>query len=116
MRLRRLSLRNHRNYAQLDLTPGEGVNVFIGANGQGKTNLLEAISFLAPGRGTVVTGIPVAGQLAEDEAVEIFPHRWRTRVRGIQVHHRDATTARSGPGACPSTTGRSSGSLDCRTS
>ena len=47
MRLRRLLLRNHRNYAQLDLAPGPGVNVFIGANGQGKTNLLEAVAMLA---------------------------------------------------------------------
>ena len=47
MRLSRLRLQNHRNYAQLELTPGPGVNVFIGPNGQGKTNLLEAIYFLA---------------------------------------------------------------------
>ena len=47
MRLRSLRLRNHRNYSQLDLAPGPGVNVFIGANGQGKTNLLEAIAMLA---------------------------------------------------------------------
>ena len=47
MLLRRLELRNHRNYAYLNLTPGPGVNVFIGANGQGKTNLLEAVAMLA---------------------------------------------------------------------
>lgn len=47
MRLRRLRLRNHRNYSQLDLAPGPGVNVFIGPNGQGKTNLLEAVAMLA---------------------------------------------------------------------
>ena len=47
MRLRSLRLRNHRNYAQLDLVPGAGVNIFIGANGQGKTNLLEAVAMLA---------------------------------------------------------------------
>ena len=47
MRLRLLRLRNHRNYRQLDLTPGEGVNVFIGSNGQGKTNLLESVAMLA---------------------------------------------------------------------
>jgi DNA replication and repair protein RecF len=47
VRLRRVRLRNHRNYAQLDLAPGPGVNVFIGANGQGKTNLLEAVAMLA---------------------------------------------------------------------
>lgn len=47
MLLRRLQLRNHRNYAHLDLTPGPGVNVFIGDNGQGKTNLLESVAMLA---------------------------------------------------------------------
>ncbi|TMF11608.1 MAG: hypothetical protein E6I41_02135 [Chloroflexi bacterium] len=47
MRLRRLRLRNHRNSARLELTPGPGINVFIGPNGQGKTNLLEAVAMLA---------------------------------------------------------------------
>ena len=47
MVLRSLRLRNHRNYSQLDLAPGPAVNVFIGANGQGKTNLLEAVAMLA---------------------------------------------------------------------
>jgi DNA replication and repair protein RecF len=47
VRLRSLRLRNHRNYAHLDLVPGPGVNIFIGANGQGKTNLLEAVAMLA---------------------------------------------------------------------
>jgi DNA replication and repair protein RecF len=45
--LRTLRLRNHRNYSELDLRPGPGLNVFIGANGQGKTNLLEAVAMLA---------------------------------------------------------------------
>lgn len=47
MELKRLQLNNHRNYATLDLVPGPGVNVFVGANGQGKTNLLEAVAMLA---------------------------------------------------------------------
>jgi len=45
--LKRLQLNNHRNYAHLDLVPGPAVNVFVGANGQGKTNLLEAVAMLA---------------------------------------------------------------------
>lgn len=45
--LKRLQLKNHRNYAHLDLVPGSGVNIFIGPNGQGKTNLLEAVAMLA---------------------------------------------------------------------
>ncbi|MBO0689491.1 MAG: DNA replication/repair protein RecF [Candidatus Dormibacteraeota bacterium] len=47
MRLLSLSLRNYRNYARLDLEPAAGLNVFLGANGQGKTNLLESVAMLA---------------------------------------------------------------------
>ena len=50
--IRRLTLTNFRNYhaAQIGLD-GAGPVVLTGANGAGKTNLIEAISMLAPGRG-----------------------------------------------------------------
>lgn len=47
MRLVSLSLRNYRNYASLDLEPAARLNLFLGANGQGKTNLLESVAMLA---------------------------------------------------------------------
>lgn len=47
----RLRLLDFRNYAGLDLTVGGSVVVLFGSNGAGKTNLLEAISLLSPGRG-----------------------------------------------------------------
>ncbi|HEX6350132.1 MAG TPA: DNA replication and repair protein RecF, partial [Candidatus Dormibacteraeota bacterium] len=47
MRLERLELRNYRNYRHLDHDLGEHLNLFLGANGQGKTNLLESIALLA---------------------------------------------------------------------
>lgn len=47
MRLKFLELRNYRNYARLDLAPGPGLNLFVGANAQGKTNLLESVALLA---------------------------------------------------------------------
>ncbi|HUA08718.1 MAG TPA: DNA replication/repair protein RecF [Candidatus Acidoferrales bacterium] len=50
MQLTRLALSNFRNYAQLDLDPAPGLNVFIGANAQGKSNLLEAIAMLGTGK------------------------------------------------------------------
>ena len=44
-----LSLYNFRNYAQQTLRLSRGVNIFVGENGQGKTNLLEAVYYLAFG-------------------------------------------------------------------
>lgn len=46
-----LRLTDFRNYARLTLLLGPGAVVLVGENGAGKTNLLEAISFLSPGRG-----------------------------------------------------------------
>ena len=47
----RLVLSDFRNYASVALELKPGLVVFTGDNGAGKTNLLEAISFLTPGRG-----------------------------------------------------------------
>ena len=47
MRLRRLWLTDFRSYRSAELAPAEGLTVVVGANGEGKTNLLEAIGYLA---------------------------------------------------------------------
>lgn len=47
----RLQLTDYRNYAALSLDLDPGIVVLAGENGAGKTNLLEAISLLSPGRG-----------------------------------------------------------------
>lgn len=49
--IRELKLTNFRNYTSLSLGLKPGMVVFSGENGAGKTNLLEAISLLSPGRG-----------------------------------------------------------------
>lgn len=51
MKLLRLSLRSFRNYDECRIEPGEGVNLFLGENGSGKTNLAEAVYCLSLGRG-----------------------------------------------------------------
>ena len=51
LRLMRLTLTEFRSYAALTWRPSARLSVVTGPNGSGKTNLLEAISLLAPGRG-----------------------------------------------------------------
>ena len=51
MPVRRLTLNNFRNYHAASLETGAKTIVLVGPNGAGKTNLIEAISFFAPGRG-----------------------------------------------------------------
>jgi DNA replication and repair protein RecF len=51
LRLTRLMLRDFRSWPELDVRFDAGIVVVGGANGVGKTNLLEAVSLLCPGRG-----------------------------------------------------------------
>lgn len=51
MSLSRLTLTHYRNHAALDLELNSDFIIFSGENGAGKTNILEAVSMLAPGRG-----------------------------------------------------------------
>ena len=50
MRVIRLRLRDFRTYAAADVVPGAGLTVVHGANGAGKTNLLEGLYFGCTGR------------------------------------------------------------------
>src|SRR3954471_9104327 len=47
----RLSLSDFRSYADALIAPGSGLVILTGENGAGKTNVLEAVSLLSPGRG-----------------------------------------------------------------
>jgi len=77
MILSHLSLANVRNYAALDFAPQPGLNVFVGPNAQGKSNLLEAIALLGTGKSfrtaresdIVRTGLPSATLTGEARVV-----------------------------------------------
>src|SRR5580658_605149 len=79
MRLTRLILSDFRSYQSLTWHPVARISVLVGPNGSGKTNLLEAVSLLTPGRGLrgarmadlvrhgAAGGWAVAGRLATAE-------------------------------------------------
>ena len=66
MHLTRLALTDFRSYAGVDLSLEPGVSTLLGANGQGKTNLVEAAAYVATlGSHRVATDAPLVRSGAE---------------------------------------------------
>ncbi|HEY8456191.1 MAG TPA: DNA replication/repair protein RecF [Actinopolymorphaceae bacterium] len=72
MYVARLSLTDFRNYPSVELTLSPGPNVFVGQNGHGKTNLVEAIGYLATlGSHRVAHDAPLVRHGAERAIVRV---------------------------------------------
>ena len=69
MHIKHLSLSNFRNYSTLELPLQPGVNLLVGRNGQGKTNLVEAIFFAATLNSHRVSGYLPLVKHQQDKAV-----------------------------------------------
>jgi DNA replication and repair protein RecF len=70
----RLTLSNFRNYAHVALEAGPEPQVLIGANGAGKTNLLEAVSLLSPGQGMRRAAYPDLARATGDGGWAVAAH------------------------------------------
>ena len=92
LRLTRLTLTQFRNYPALTWRPGARIAVVTGPNGSGKTNLLEAVSLLQPGRGLRGARMAELARRAPDA-----PGRWGVAARVL----RDGTEADLGTGTPP---------------
>lgn len=66
MALDRITLSDFRNHAASRLDGAARFNLLVGENGAGKTNILEAISLLAPGRGLRRAALPEIGRSGGD--------------------------------------------------
>lgn len=102
MPLTSLNIRNFRNIGELAWQPGAGLNILEGENAQGKTNLLEAVYYLANGRsfrvqdpqnlirfdaaGAELTGRWVEGDLATTVQMRILPEGRETFLQGKPLH------------------------------
>lgn len=74
--LTRLALTQFRSYAALTWRPASRIAVITGPNGSGKTNLLEAVSLLVPGRGLRNARLPELPRQAPDA-----PGTWGVAAR-----------------------------------
>lgn len=83
MFLRRLTLSNFRNYPVLTLEPPTGLNVFVGANAQGKSNLLESIAMLGTGKSFRTTRDADTIRMGCELAV--VQGNARTRAGGVEL-------------------------------
>ena len=95
MHVSSLSLRDFRNYAQADIEPGLGSVVLVGSNGQGKTNIVEAINYLAT-LGSHRTSIDSAliRQGSEAAIVRVYlAHDARTILLEAQLNRNGANKA-----------------------
>jgi DNA replication and repair protein RecF len=71
MHLTRIALSNFRNYAELHVEPALGLNLFVGANAQGKSNLLEAIAMLGTGKSFRTTRDVDTVRVGQERAVVV---------------------------------------------
>lgn len=101
MRVARLWLTDFRNYTTAELEPAPGLTAVVGANGEGKTNLLEAVGYLAtlssfrgaPGEALVRAGVGqavVRSEIENDGRVSLVEAELRTTGRDRVLVNRQA--------------------------
>jgi len=100
--LSRLALKDFRNHADALIAPGSGFVILTGENGAGKTNILEAVSLLTPGRGLRGAtlsemarndgpgGFAIAARLDDDVDIgtgtlAAAPERRQVRINGAEA-------------------------------
>lgn len=71
--VKRLTLIDFRNYPLLRADFNHGINIITGENGSGKTNILEALSFLTPGKGLRGAKLSEISRIATQKTDEYAP-------------------------------------------
>ncbi len=97
-----IELNRYRNYKHLSLRPHEGINLFYGKNGSGKTNLLEAVHYCALGKSHRITqdahavmagessgscSVSVRGRLSKNE-IGIRLQPGESAVKSVWINHK----------------------------
>jgi DNA replication and repair protein RecF len=97
--LTQLRLYDFRNYGAVALELGPGLNIFVGENAQGKTNLLEAVATLVLTRSPRAVTQDLIRWGATEAAVDgVVAHHGTTEALSLRLH-RQVETAENGLGA-----------------
>ncbi len=96
MIVEQLGLKDFRNYAEVDVSLSTGANVFVGRNGQGKTNLVEAVAYLATlGSHRVSSDAPMVKDGADAAIVRArLAHGERSVLLELQLNRQGSNRAR----------------------
>ncbi|HVU61033.1 MAG TPA: DNA replication/repair protein RecF [Mycobacteriales bacterium] len=103
MYVAKLSATDFRSYPQVDLDLDAGITAFVGPNGQGKTNLVEAIGYLATlGSHRVAQDAPLVREGAERAVVRgVVVQDAREVLLEVEITPGKANRARRGGAALP---------------
>ncbi|MBC7402070.1 MAG: DNA replication/repair protein RecF [Microbacteriaceae bacterium] len=95
MQVTHLSLTDFRNYAAVEVDFAPGPNLFVGSNGQGKTNLVESLGFLSTlGSHRVSTDHAMVRQGADSAIVRAqLEHGSRKVLAEVQINRTGANRA-----------------------
>ncbi|MDQ0577367.1 DNA replication/repair protein RecF [Agromyces albus] len=95
MHVARLSLTDYRNYERAELELGPGATVFVGRNGQGKTNLVEAIGYLSTLSSHRVSGDQALIRAGANAAIvrALLSHGDRELLVELQLNRQGANRA-----------------------
>jgi DNA replication and repair protein RecF len=96
VRVAHLSLRDFRSYTEVELPLDAGVTALVGPNGQGKTNLVEAVGYLSTlGSHRVATDAPLVRSGAERAVLRAKAVRdARTMLVELEINPGRANRAR----------------------
>ncbi|RFA17234.1 DNA replication/repair protein RecF [Subtercola boreus] len=95
MLVRHLSLTDFRNYSVADVELDAGPNLFVGSNGQGKTNLVEALGYLSTLGSHRVSGDQALVRMGQQAAIirARLEHQNREILVEVQINRSEANRA-----------------------
>lgn len=101
MHVSHLTLRDFRSYEAADVQLQPGVTVFVGLNGQGKTNLVEAVHYLAQQRSHRVAKDAPLLRAGHDRAIVAARVRWADREQTVELELNAGRPNRARVGGAP---------------